>query len=180
MATPDEIAETADRFSAIAYQFCSVVDSGSSMKRAELLQKIYRILPALIGEAIALPDLDLRNDDDQTLELNQPAPRAKVRLSQQQWDRLYNLLKEQLGDWDLYHQVFDPTEDTEATFGSLADDIADIYRDLKEGLVLSETHQAPPGDIVWEWRLGFYSHWGKHAMDALLTIHFRLQNAVSE
>ena len=40
-------------------------------------------------------------------------------------------LKGKLGDWDLYHQVFDPTQDDEA---SLADDIADIYSDLKEGL----------------------------------------------
>ena len=61
----------------------------------------------------------------------------------------------------------------------LADDIADIYRDLKEGLVLSETHQAPPENIIWNWRVLFYSHWGKHAMDALLAIHFRRQNAAS-
>jgi hypothetical protein len=86
------------------------------------------------------------------------------------------LLKEKLGDWDSYRQVFDPTEDTEAIFGSLADDIADIYRDLQEGLVLCE---ARPQDAIWEWRLLFYSHWGKHAINALLTTHFRLQNMIA-
>ena len=87
------------------------------------------------------------------------------------------MLKEKLGNWDSYRQLFDPTEDNEAIFGSLADDIADIYFDLKEGLLLAE-HQTPPEDIIWEWRLSFYSHWGKHAMDALLTIHFRLRTAL--
>lgn len=84
-----------------------------------------------------------------------------------------------LGDWDLYWQVFDPTKDNKAIYGTLADDIADIYRDLKQGLILKEAHQAPPEDIIGDWRLGFYSHWGKHAIDALRTIHFLLAETLS-
>lgn len=76
-------------------------------------------------------------------------------------------------------QVFDPTKDREAIYGSLADDIADIYRDLKEGLVLHHSGLASPNDILWDWRLGFYSHWGKHSMDALRTIHFLLEPTLS-
>jgi hypothetical protein len=95
-------------------------------------------------------------------------------MTDEQWRQLYDLLKEKLGDWDLYWQVFNPTTDKEADCGTLADDIADIYRDLKEGLVLNEKRLARPEDVIWEWRLLYYSHWGKHAIDAMLTIHFRL------
>jgi Domain of unknown function (DUF5063) len=176
MATPDEIAQIADRFSATANQFCSVVDSASGLDRTELLSKLYRILPALIGEAIGLPDVS-RDDDD---ELEGKSKRGSFLingLSEQEWGKLYNFLKEKLGDWDLYHQVFDPTEDSEAIFGTLADDIADIYRDLKHGLVFRETHQSlPDEDAIWTWHLLFYSHWGDHAMHALLAIHYRLQD----
>jgi hypothetical protein len=175
MLTQEEIAQIADRFSAIANQFCSVVDSGPTLDREELLSKLYPILPTLIGEAIGLPDVS-RDDDD--------GPEAQSRdgnmngLSDQECSKLYSFLKEKLGDWDGYHQVFDPTEDTEAVFGTLADDIADIYRDLKEGLISRERREGlPDEDAIWTWRLLFYSHWGKHAMDALLTIHFRLQNS---
>jgi hypothetical protein len=179
MATPDEIAEIADRFSAVARLFCSVVDSASSLDKTELLTTLYPILPALISEAISLPDVS-RDDDD---ELQEKSKRGSLRidgLSEQEWGELYNFLKEKLGDWDLYHQVFDPTEDSEAILGSLADDMADIYRDLKNGLVFRETHQGlPDEDAIWTWRLLFYSHWGQHALDALLTIHFRLQNSSS-
>jgi hypothetical protein len=179
MNTLADNAEIAGRFAVVANRFCSVVDSASRMERTDLLLQIYRILPKLIDEAISLPDVKLSDSDDPIGGSGQPAFRANVGRSVQEWGQLYNLLKEKLGDWDRYWQVFDPTEDDEAIFGTLADDIADIYRDLKEGLVLIEAHEAPPEDVIWNWRLLFYSHWGKHAMDALSALHFRLQNAAS-
>lgn len=75
-------------------------------------------------------------------------------------------------------QVFDPTKDNEAVHGSLADDFADIYRELKEELVLNEIHQASPKQNIWNWRLGYYSRWGKHAIDALRTMHFVLEGLI--
>ena len=39
--------------------------------------------------------------------------------------------------------VFDPRTDNEAIHGSLSGDIADIYRDLKDGIVLKETNEVP-------------------------------------
>jgi hypothetical protein len=179
MKTIADNAEIAGRFAAIANRFCSVVDSASSVERTDLLLQIYRILPKLIDEAISLPDVKLSDSDDAIEGSTQRASRANVRRSAQEWRQLYNLLKEKLGDWDRYWQVFDPTEDHEAISGTLSDDIADIYGDLKKGLVLIEMHEVPPEDIIWNWRFLFYSHWGKHAMDALLAAHSRLQNAAS-
>jgi hypothetical protein len=169
------IAQVADHFSVVADQFCSLVDSEPGVDRTDLLTKIYRILPMLIGEAIALPAVS-REDEDEPEESSKRGSDV-ARLSKQEWDKLYNSLKEKLADWDLYHQVFDRTQDKEAVFGSLADDITDIYRNLKDGLALRETHQGLPDAVaIWTWHLLFYSHWGKHAMNALLTIHFRLLN----
>ncbi len=156
--------EVFNRFREVAGQFCAVVDSARSVERDDLVLKIYRLLPLLIGEAIGLAVVE-------PSEYGNQKERRKARMSEQQWGELYSLLKEKLGDWNLYSQVFDPTKDREAIDGSLADDIADIYRDLKEGLVLHHSDLAPPDDILWEWRFGFYSHWGRHAMDALRTIH---------
>ncbi len=113
MATPDETALIADRFSAIANQFCSVVDSASSLDRTELLSKLYRILPVLISEAIGLPDVS--RDDDELQETTRRGFSVKG-LIEPEWSELYNFLKEKLGDWDPYRQVFDPTQDSEAVF----------------------------------------------------------------
>jgi hypothetical protein len=149
------------------------------MNRAELLMQVYQILPDLIGQANRLPDVSTSNSDDQIDKTTTPVSNAGVQEHIRQWGQLYELMKDKLGDWNLYHQVFDPTQDTEAVAGALADDIADIYADLRDGLVFIELAQGDPDEAIWTWRLSFYSHWGKHAIDALLTIHFRLQNSVA-
>lgn len=154
------------------------MDSAPGMDKIVLLAQIYRILPKLIDEAISLPDVDLSDSDQQIEGTGDAMFSVEVRRSKQEWERLCNQLKEKLGDWDLYREVFDPTQDNEVIVGSLADAIADIYLDLKYGIAMKETQQAPLEDIIWEWRFSFNCHWGKHAIDALRTIHFRLPNTV--
>ena len=167
MGTTNDNSKVADGFGVVAERFCSAVDSASNLDRAEFVTRIYRILPKLIDEAISLPNVQSSDSDYK---------KSSTRIRLQEWERLYDLLKEKLGEWDRYRQVFDPTQDNEAIFGSLADDVADIYRDLKDGLALNETERREPENAIWEWRLAFQSHWGKHAIDALLTIHVLLQN----
>jgi len=142
------------------------------VSRNDLVLKIYQLLPLRIGEAISQPAVGSGDGSGHT-------ERRKARITQEQQGELYSLLKEKLGDWNLYSQVLIQRKTREANYGSLADDIADIYRDLKEGLVLHHSGLATPNDILWEWRLLFYSHWGDHAMNALRTIHFLLEHTLS-
>jgi len=179
MTTAPNNAEVATRFASVAREFCSVIDSAPNLDRIELLAQVYRILPQLIGEAISLPNIELGEDESQEEENRKSQARARFRLSDAQWGQLYEFLKVKLGDLNLYWKVWDPTKDNEAIHGSLADDFADIYRDLKEGLNVGEAHQALPEDNIWHWRFGYYSHWGKHAIDALRTIHFLLEEMLS-
>jgi hypothetical protein len=179
MSTAPNSAEIATRFASVAEEFCSVIDSAPNLDKIELLVHVYRILPQLIGEAISLPNTKLSEDESQEEESRKSQARARLRLSDAQWRQLYEFLKVKLGDLNLYWEVWDPTKDNEAIHGSLADDFADIYRDLKEGLNVGEAHQARPADNIWHWRFGYYSHWGKHAIDALRTIHFLLEETLS-
>ena len=179
MSTSQNNAEVAARFASVAQEFCSVIDSAPNLDTIELLMRVYRILPHLISEAVNLPNMELSEDESQEEDSRKSQARARLRLSEAQWGKLYEFLKAKLGDLNLYWEVWDPTKDHEAIHGSLADDFADIYRDLKEGLSLAEAHQVPPEDNIWHWRLGYYSHWGKHAIDALRTIHFLLEEKLS-
>ncbi|MGA2003288.1 MAG: DUF5063 domain-containing protein [Terriglobales bacterium] len=159
-------------FGLVASEFCSVVDSTPALDRVVLLSRLYEILPRLVHQGVALPSISV-NETNAAREIRQ------TRLNKAEWGGLYELLKAKLGEWDLYWEVFDPTKDSEAIRGSLADDIADVYRDIKEGLGCQDLDLALQGDAIWEWRVGFYSHWGKHAIDALRTIHFLLENVLS-
>ena len=63
----------------------------------------------------------------------------------------------------------------DAIVGSLADDLADTYFDLKEGLALQEAGETEPSRVIWEWRFSFDIHWGEHALSALRSLYFRFR-----
>jgi hypothetical protein len=73
--------------------------------------------------------------------------------------------------FDFYGETFDsqkvPPEDSGV--GSLADDIADIYRDVVSGLREHQTNRH--ARAVWNWTFGFQHHWGRHATGAIRALH---------
>lgn len=77
---------------------------------------------------------------------------------------------------DYYAEVYDPTEITgEAPVtGSLADDLADIYRDVVTGLRAYQ--RGDHASAVWEWSFNLHAHWGAHATGAMRALHWWLRN----
>jgi hypothetical protein len=76
---------------------------------------------------------------------------------------LFSHLRELLGERDGYWLEFDRLGDSEHMTGSLADDLTDIYCELKHGLRLVDSH---PNRALCGWRSGFQDHWGRHLFDA--------------
>jgi hypothetical protein len=71
-----------------------------------------------------------------------------------------------------YSEQFDPlaiSSTEEPTIGDIADDIADIFRDVRNGLWYFDTGRLP--DAAWEWAFGFQSHYGRHAAGAVRILH---------
>jgi hypothetical protein len=167
----DDYAEIAKQFNKTVQQYCRIVESAPGLEKGQLLLQIYQLLPELIGQAIHLPDFALSDEDD--------PHRVETRGTHEQWKKLYELLKVKLGDADVYWEVWDPTKDNAAIHGTLADDIADIYGDLKKGVMLCEDPKGTAREAIWIWRVLFFSHWGKHAIDALRTMHFLLEESLS-
>ena len=76
-----------------------------------------------------------------------------------------------------YFNVSDPYDEAnhEPVRMSLADDLADIYRDVKNGLLAEQAVAAArPNDVLWTWRFDFESHWATHAADALRALQAAL------
>ena len=172
MMPAQSYSEAVERFGAIAQKYCALIESRSTLDRTEFLLQIYQLLPALIGEGIRLPQVELPEEDTEKQEGSLIHDgRAESDMTHEQWNEIYSSLTEKLGDWVSYSMVFDPRKDTEVISGSLADDFADIYRDLKNGLRLSARKDVSPEDIVFQWRLAFQINWGRHAMSSLRVIH---------
>ena len=78
---------------------------------------------------------------------------------------LFSKLHKILGEQDAYWMEFDVAHDDQHKSGSLADDLTDIYCELKHGLALLDAEQ-DQGSIFSNWRKGYRLHWGKHLVDA--------------
>ena len=133
-----------------------------------LLQQAYLLLPRLASTVAGLPTIDQGN-------LYESDAHAKY------WKPLYEDLKARLGEYAAYWEVFDPQhpEDDDPVRGSLADDLADIFCDLKKGLTAwSRAGAATRRDIVFTWRLNFEIHWGEHLTGAFRAIHSLLYDHI--
>ncbi len=69
--------------------------------------------------------------------------------------------------WEIFHPVQEKAE--EPVTGDVCDDLADIYRDLKEGLKYWDKGQRQ--NAVFHWKNAFGFHWGRHATSALRALH---------
>lgn len=115
----------------------------------------------LISQAAELPD------------------RGKLRtrpegVAHESWKTIYEDLQNRLSERNSYWKVFDPWQDVEPIRGSISDDLADTWRDLKAGLLVLDAGSL--ANAVAEWRFSFHYHWGPnhatHVLRPLLTIAF--------
>lgn len=74
-----------------------------------------------------------------------------------------------------YYEIFDPRTKTKPIPASLADDLADIYVDFKEGLeVFARRTKTSKIDALNVWCQNFEIHTGNHIVSALRTVHWIL------
>lgn len=147
---PPHLTREVAAFVLEAHQFCHFVEKGSSLPVAQRLRTARGRLLDLYRAGAALPSFEPIGTDD--------APPTR----RPDWVGF--------GETDVYSEVFDPYDDSPSLVaGSLSDDVLEIYADVSRGLGLWESKAHV--DAVWEWRFGFDTHWGDHAIDALRALH---------
>jgi len=77
-----------------------------------------------------------------------------------------------IGELEYYstNQDLRGEEAQDVTTGSVADDLADIWKDLTDALE-ADSHGTPWQEVAWETRFGLQTHWGKHAVEVLRALH---------
>ncbi|MEN9360940.1 MAG: hypothetical protein RL095_2475 [Verrucomicrobiota bacterium] len=149
-----EHKHAADIFASAAKSYCDWAES-TAVDVEEDQRMAERLLCDLYRPALDLPEV---SGDDEAPEI----PEAE-------WQKVYQrfqLLKPQI-----YWSFFDPrsmTPEKEIVCGDLADDLADIWRELKKGLMLWQSGFAEAA--VWTWRESFHSHWRRHLSGALTAL----------
>ena len=147
------------RFDTLAAKYCKIIKGHKAIGRGKLISEIGRILPSLYAAAWELPATKKISDKS--------VLRGRTN---DEFFELFHVLQEKLGSWDVYWFVFDPIQEKEAITQCLADDLADVYYDLRSYLS-AVADGARLEDAVWELRLAYESHWGRHLTSALRVIH---------
>jgi hypothetical protein len=166
-------------FATLAAEYCRRVDEHHRAEREPFLRAMHALLPRLYSGGLALPSTDTlygaeTPEDEEEENAVEEAPnitRDPDRGDHEEWRALYASLGALLGERDYYREIFDPYEPmTEAEVtASLADDLADIHRDLRAGLRKWERGES--GEALWEWRFHFENHWGQHLTGALRALY---------
>lgn len=148
------VASRCDDMAEMAEAFCRLVDAidPRGEERAWWLQ-MRELLPRLHMAVIALGESDAPcktyslPDDEQRFELY-------IQLNHRL--QANALLGQKLGENPLFSRLCE----------RLADDLTDMYFDLRRGLELLQRHPAQPQLATGDWQSSFYQHWGHHLLDA--------------
>jgi hypothetical protein len=141
--------EVAADIAELASRYCRLIET-SGVGAVPWLAQVADLLPRLHAAVLSLEGAD--GDDDEPL-----APDLDARFA------LFTHLRELLGERDGYWLEFDRMGEHRVMTGSLADDLTDIYCELKHGLRIQDLHPQLAGR---GWYQGFSNHWGQHLIDA--------------
>jgi hypothetical protein len=149
------------RFRAAATRFIETVDSARHLELDSFLAAMNQCLVELYGSALSLP-----------IVVSETTGTENTAFPTESSEQLRRFLREKIGAVDDYWQIFDVTAKGGPVQGSLANDISEIYFDLKRNLRF-EDQGLRWSDLLWELRFDFTSHWGRHVLAALTAIYCR-------
>ena len=150
-------------FVAVANEFCKYAEHASELKGDELLKILQRILPLMYLKASLLPQLDSFFEDGN-----------EKFVTEADWTDINESLKEKFGTANDYLEVFDEKiNETEGpVISSISENMADIYQDIKDFLLLYQTGTGEVmNDAVWECRMNFENFWGQKLVNSMREIH---------
>jgi hypothetical protein len=150
-------------FVAVANEFCKYAEHASKLKGDEMLKILQRILPLLYLKASLLPQLEPFFEDGN-----------EKFVTEADWTDINETLKEKFGTANDYLEVFDEKiNETEGhVVSSISENMADIYQDIKDFLLLYQTGTGEVmNDAVWECRMNFENFWGQKLVNSMRAIH---------
>ena len=150
-------------FVAVANEYCKYAEHASEINGEELLKILQRLLPLLYLKTSFLSEFTPYFEDGN-----------EKFVTETDWTLIHDVFKRKFGSANDYLEVFDErmNESEGPVVASLAENMADIYQDLKDFTLLYQTGTIEVmNDALWECRMNFESYWGQKLVNALRAIH---------
>jgi hypothetical protein len=150
-------------FVAVASEYSKYAEHASEFKGEELLKILQRLLPLLYLKASFLPEFTPHFEDGN-----------EKFVTESDWTIVNDSFRKKFGSANDYLEVFDDriNESEGPVAASLAENMADIYQDIKNFILLYQTGTPEVmNDALWECRMNFETYWGQKLVNALRAIH---------
>jgi len=146
------VADPIEDFTEEARRFCDLVEKDDESNSWVFAEKCLIGVLRLFERALLLPSVQPDTTD------------ARDRVETESQRAILRGIVGKLAH-DHYWVVFEPLEpdQPEPVAGLISDDLADIWRDNKEGLL--ELNSESKNDALWHWRISFETHWAQHVYD---------------
>ncbi len=150
-------------FVAAANEFCKYSEHAAEIKGGELLRILQRLLPFLYIKASLLPGLEPVFEDGN-----------EKFVTEADWKKVNEDFRKQFGTSDSFLDLTSEklSEEEIIVPASIAENMADIYQDLKDFLLLYQTGTSEVmNDAIWECRMNFENIWGQKLVNSMRAIH---------
>lgn len=145
--------EAPEVFLNLVREYASMIEDRENLKPYQILSRCDFLLPSIYIEALRLPDVD---------------PDPDIEEARIEWGPVRQSLQKILGRYDAYMCYSMPMYDKEPCVGSLSDDLADIYCDLKSAMITYEKGELDTA--IWGWKFQVKYHSGEHITGAMKAI----------
>lgn len=149
-------------FAASANEYCKYLESTQDINGIEILKVMQRLLPFIYLRASLLPLLEpvLEETNEKTV-------------TEFDWTRMHDNLLSKMGNNDPFPVIVSAGDPSDGLYtGSIAENLTDIYQDLKDFIVSYKSgKEEVMNDAVWEVLMNFEEFWGKKLLNVLSAIH---------
>lgn len=151
-------------FATVANEYCSFIEAVDQFNRKNFITRVQKLFPLLYLKAALLPVPEIEMSDDVPVKY----------VNEEDYNFLLHKLEEKFGQFDAYHEVFDPSMQYRevALEASVSENIADVYQDLKDFLISFRIGTPEVmNNALWECRNNFEQYWGQRLVNGLRAIH---------
>ena len=155
-------------FAVIAEEYCTFIELLKKGRPPQFYHRLESILARLHMGILSV---------EKAMPAKEHPEFDELRISNEQWNHVAGWIgkavADEASDLVVWHEDVDG--DDEACLerpAMLWDDLAEIYRDLHNGLALWRMGTADAlTETVRQWREGYEHHWGKHLFNVMNTVH---------
>jgi len=148
----------------LANEYTLFIEKAEEYAKEDILDYMQKIFPIMYLKACLLPVLEPSNEE------------AKERyVTEELWENIFNILRNKFQNDDEYWYLDNSDiSETDPIKASLADNLSDIYQDLKDFVILYQKNSRDAKEnAIYQCKQLFEKHWGYRIVNALKYLHYR-------